>query len=58
MKQYIFFSDVDRKNVPCQEYIIEASGMMEALLKAKEMKASLEAESSSQIKLQFKGVVY
>ncbi|WP_157800954.1 hypothetical protein [Bacillus solitudinis] len=58
MKQYIFFSHSTPQNSNYKEYKIEASGMMEALIKAKKMKVAIEAETFTHVDLQFKGVVY
>ncbi|WP_161568211.1 hypothetical protein [Anaerobacillus alkaliphilus] len=58
MKKYIFFYRISKSNDQYQEYMVEAAGMMEALVKAKEMKDKIETETLSNIQLQFKGVVY
>lgn len=58
MKRYIFFYSSNRLETQPKEYAIEASGMLEALLKANRIKQELEAETLATIDLQFKGIVY
>lgn len=58
MKQYIFFCSTTNYNHQNKEYKIEANGMMDALEKARQMKQRLELETLSNIRFEFKGVVY
>ncbi|MFN7250376.1 MAG: hypothetical protein ACK4M9_06225 [Anaerobacillus sp.] len=58
MKQYIFFCSTNKYNHQYKEYKIEANGMMDALEKASQMKQRLESETLSNIRFEFKGVVY
>ncbi|MCT8137143.1 hypothetical protein H1D32_04925 [Anaerobacillus sp. CMMVII] len=57
MKQYIFFYRSSRLNGHYEEFKIEATGMMDALVKANRFKRHIETEIFD-INLQFKGVVY
>ncbi|WP_169823150.1 MULTISPECIES: hypothetical protein [Anaerobacillus] len=58
MKQYIFFYNIAHNTNQHKEYKIEANGMMDALFKAKKIKDQIEAETLTNVKLQFKGIVY
>jgi hypothetical protein len=55
MKKYIFLYEIDKTR--CEKRI-EATGMMDALKKARNIKNTLMMEQSSNIKVKFKGIEY
>ncbi|MDL4840206.1 hypothetical protein [Aquibacillus rhizosphaerae] len=55
MNQYIFLL---REPVGPKEVMIEATGMLDAFNQAKELLSKTMRETSSQIEIQFKGIVY
>ncbi|MBA9027341.1 MULTISPECIES: hypothetical protein [Bacillaceae] len=55
MKDYIFILD---NQIEAEEIIIEASGMMDAFMKAKELQRKRKIDKKSNVNLLFKGISY
>lgn len=55
MKQFVFLISTG-----CQtrEHFVEATGMTDAINRVKVLKNKLKDESQSDVKIQFKGVIY
>jgi hypothetical protein len=58
MKQYVFSFSTNSLDFTPREYQITASGMMEALLKVKKIKGTIEKEVTSTVRIHFKGITY
>ena len=55
MRDYVFILDNEKET---KKITIEASGMMDAFLKAKDFQKKKSEDKKSQVNLHFQGVIY